>query len=430
MAGHTSMPQRKQKTPHGVVTLTSRWMQGRYYLVASGSLLSLKWLFPNHQNFEKNGIGYRHTFSPGPEAVTVERVLRSICAQWQAKWDDDLSKMIPIVENQTEHPADIITIGDLFSKYHEIRKDKVAPRTYDREIYRLRLWSDELGADKILNDLDANRVATALNRIAAKVSPFTANASFGTVKTYLNWAVNMGYMTDIRYRTVKKIRESSKARHQQGWWTIEDFEKVMECAVEDHHQPTATLLVACGIFLGLRPEEMVMLRWQDLNLDAKDPKTGLPRPVCHICEHDGWKPKAGESRDIPIPAPLHEILLRFKKLSGYLIDREPGRIGRPRAGKGIGYRYDPKKVWLRIMERFQKRGGRVINRYGMRHSFASNLLMASVSDVKVSRWLGHSDTRMLHRHYGHLLSYDDDINALTLPSSDQKKPVGDTNPSK
>ncbi len=50
--------------------------------------------------------------------------------------------------------------------------------------------------------------------------------------------------------------------------------------------------------------------------------------------------------------------------------------------------------------------------YGMRHSFASNFLIAGVSDVKISRWLGHSDTRMVHRHYGHLQSYDGDINAV------------------
>ena len=56
--------------------------------------------------------------------------------------------------------------------------------------------------------------------------------------------------------------------------------------------------------------------------------------------------------------------------------------------------------------------------YGMRHSFASNLLISNVSDVKVARWMGHGDTRMVHRHYGHMLSYDDDINATskaTLP---------------
>jgi integrase len=73
--------------------------------------------------------------------------------------------------------------------------------------------------------------------------------------------------------------------------------------------------------------------------------------------------------------------------------------------------------------------------YGMRHSFASNLLIAGVSDVKVSRWLGHSDTRMIHKHYGHLLSYDTDINAVRYgataspaPPATAATPVTDSPP--
>ena len=72
------------------------------------------------------------------------------------------------------------------------------------------------------------------------------------------------------------------------------------------------------------------------------------------------------------------------------------------------------------MKRVQAQGGKAITMYGMRHSFASNLLIAGVSDVKVSRWLGHADTRMVHRHYGHLLSYDDDINAISGGSTRMK----------
>jgi integrase len=56
----------------------------------------------------------------------------------------------------------------------------------------------------------------------------------------------------------------------------------------------------------------------------------------------------------------------------------------------------------------------------MRHTFASNLLNAGVSDVKVSRWLGHYDTRMIHKHYGHLLSYDNDINAVSNDPSNPR----------
>jgi integrase len=106
------------------------------------------------------------------------------------------------------------------------------------------------------------------------------------------------------------------------------------------------------------------------------------------------------------------ILQQHRQAEGYLLTNEPHRKGRPRGGQGWIYRYNPKKVWMRIMKEVVKAGGKVITMYGMRHSFASNLLIAGVSDVKVGRWLGHSDTRMVHRHYGHLLSYDGDINAV------------------
>lgn len=86
--------------------------------------------------------------------------------------------------------------------------------------------------------------------------------------------------------------------------------------------------------------------------------------------------------------------------------------GRKRGGSRRVYRYDPRAVWRRVVERVLAAGGRRITPCGMRHTFASNLLIAGVSDTKVGRWLGHADTRMVHRHYGHLLAFDDDINRL------------------
>jgi len=183
-----------------------------------------------------------------------------------------------------------------------------------------------------------------------------------------------------------------------------------------------TMLVACGCLLGLRPEEIIMQRWEDLALDAVDPKTGDPRPVCHVVPHSGWKPKTGEARDIPISAPLLAILRQHRRPSGYLLQSEPHRKGRPRNGQGWIYRYNPKKVWRRIIAAVKQAGGKEITMYGMRHSFASNLLIANVSDVKVARWMGHADTRMLHAHYGHLLSYDDDINAVQVAAPSPKAP--------
>ena len=56
----------------------------------------------------------------------------------------------------------------------------------------------------------------------------------------------------------------------------------------------------------------------------------------------------------------------------------------------------------------------------MRHSFASNLLMAGVSDVLVARWLGHSDTSMVQKRYGHLLAYHSDIDRMRLGQNEDQ----------
>jgi len=141
-------------------------------------------------------------------------------------------------------------------------------------------------------------------------------------------------------------------------------------------------------------------------------RNGKPKPVCHVTAHDGWQPKDSEDRFVPVCAPLLEILLQYRQSDGYLLNPEPNRKGRPRGGgHGLAYRYDPRTVWARVSSEILAAGGRRITMYGMRHTFASNLLIAGVTELKVARWLGHSDPRMVNNVYGHLLSYDADINA-------------------
>ncbi len=415
MARHTSMAPRFQRTPHGDVTLTSRWFREHYFLVAYGPVAAIQWMFPKAEQLEIIGGKARHTFEPTSMRITVERDLRKICGMWQAHWqqrfDDELPAASAAEAGLTVAPT-IETIGQLFDLVLARRQGTVSKMTTDRDRYKLRLWRQELGERKLLSELSAEGLTVALGRIGKRTSPSTANTSFAVVKTYLNWAANSGLMQNQCHRLVRRLKEPVGDRHQRAWWTTQEVELAIKCAAEDPHQPTATLLVACGCYLGLRPEEIIMLRWQDLDLDGVDPRTAEPRPVCHVTPHAGWTPKDGEPRSIPICAPLLTILLQHRQAEGYLLQAEAYRKGRKRGGgKGLDYRYDPKKVWARVMKRVEAVGGKRITMYGMRHSFASNLLIADVSDVKVSRWLGHADTRMVHRVYGHLLCYDAAINA-------------------
>lgn len=409
---HTSMPPRVQRTPHGEVSLRSRWYRGHYLLVAYGATAAVRWLFPSCQNFEVIGSNARHTFEPSPQPITVERELRRTCACWQQRWDERLGEQDDDATGQGQPAVAIQSLGQLFDHLHAERAQTLAQITSDRDRYKLRLFREELGDGLPLRSISVSLLASALARIGNRVSPRTANAAFAVVKTYLTWAGHHGLLRDQSHLNVRRLRCPPRSSVCRDWWTSEEVHLAIRCSQEDHHQPTSTLLVACGCYLGLRPEELIMLRWQDLDLDAVDPVTRQPQPVCHVTAHDGWMPKDGEERHIPVRSSLLAILRPHRKHSGYLLNPEPGRKGRPRGGgKGLDYRYYPSKLWARLMKRVVAAGGRAITLYGMRHSFASNLLIANASDVKVARWLGHSDTRMLHRHYGHLLSYDDDINS-------------------
>jgi integrase len=419
MARHTSMPARTQKTPHGDVSLTSRWTHERYYLVAYGPAQSLAWMFPNafSGSFEQVGGMARHVFAPSPRPITVERDLRRVCSVWQAKWNERVQDEIeasPTEANTTSQQV-LSTLDDLFTHLLNIRTASLRPTTVVRDRSYHIYWRRELGAATALRSLNEPVLIAARDRLAKATSPATANDAFAVLKTYLNWAFNQGLLPNAAFKTIRRLRIQRGERHRRAWWTADEVELALRCAAKDNQARNAVLYVAIGCLLGLRVEEAIMLRWQDLSLDAVDPKTGDPRPVAHVTPHDGWVPKDGEARDIPIQRRLLEILRQWRKSSGYLLEADAVRTRR-KAQAPWAYRYDPKKIWARLCEAVVKAGGKRITAYGMRHSFASNLLIAGVSDVKVAHWLGHADTRMVHQHYGHMLSYDPDINAVAYPT--------------
>lgn len=416
---HTSMPKRLQKTPHGDVFLHSRWNRDHYLLLATGRPEALRWLLPRHTGpFENRGAGNsRVAFVPSPKRITVERELRQACSVWQEHWNEMLDAL-ETSEPVTSDPL-ITTIGELFIRLFKTREQTLRSTTIERDRYHLGLWRRELGENTHLARLTEVALVGARARIAAATSAATANDGFNIVKTYLTWAFNQGLMSTLFFKSIRKLKIPPKDRRERAWWTSPEVELALTCARQDAQATTAVLYVAIGCFLGLRPEEAIMLRWEDIDLDAVDPITKARCPVAHITPHDGWMPKDGEARAIPICDRLFDILSEFRRADGYLLEAEVKRTKR-KPNAPWAYRYDPKKIWKRVNDRVVAAGGKAITAYGMRHTFASNLLIANVPDFKVSKWLGHADARMLHRHYGHLRSYDSDINAGSVPRPNQQ----------
>jgi len=414
MARHATMPPRIQKTPYGDATLASRIKRNRFYLTATGTQQTLHWLFPKHNGHFENihASTWRHVFTPSNVDITVERELRRVCAHWQENWNSRLQDHLEGHARLIPQQVIINTLNDLVRHVFELRKVEISPKTSEKNRNYLQQWTRVLGGDIPLHHITEGVLRTARSQLLLKCKASTVNDSMAVLRAYLTWAHANGYMSELVHKNIKKL-PVPKNHNAIIWWTPEEVNLALRCAREDKHQPTALLMVAMGCLLGLRYEEMVMQRWQDLDLDARD--ISGPTPVCHVVPHDGWTPKDKEARTIPIHENLHAILLQHRQPSGYLLT--PQKVYEKRGGTIRVYRYDPAAVWVRITDRIVATGGKRISCHAMRHSFASNLLQAQVSDSLIADWMGHADTTLIHERYGHLLAYHRGINAVKFATS-------------
>ena len=138
------MPPRNQKTPHGDVTLTSRWKEdrSRYLLMAYGSSMALRWMFPKVENFETRPKGFRHTFDPAPTAITDDRVLQKVRhyvphagLTWEIDVYDGILKGVEIAEVELDREDRVLELPDWVgkeitgnSRYSKISMEKAAKR--------------------------------------------------------------------------------------------------------------------------------------------------------------------------------------------------------------------------------------------------------------------------------------------------------------
>jgi len=302
---------------------------------------------------------------------------------------------------------------------------------------RPRSWKMPAGSHGIYHVI---LLVSARDEMAKTRAPVTVNSTLGVLRAVLKWGEERGRPVNPTYSRVSNLKVV-RNRINEDWWSNREVNIALACARELDQEvrecarrnaslnparsrrtgldrkglmnfATAELLVALGCLLGLRVEEIIMLRWQDIDFDAVDPSTGQPGPVAHVRDQEHWHPKDWEVRSVPVSDDLLEILRRYRRKDGYIL--VPSKRVPTRGGTKRVYRYDPTSLWKRLLKRVEAAGARRISMRNLRHTFASNHIMAGTTDVQVARWLGHADTKMVHQHYGHLRAYHPAINNWRL----------------
>ena len=202
----------------------------------------------------------------------------------------------------------------------------------------------------------------------------TANRILTVLKAVLNHAWREGKITnDQAWRRVAPYKGVEEARLR--YLSQEECVRLINACDADFRP-----LVQAALFTGCRYGELIALRVADFNSDGG---TLLIR-----------QSKSGKARHVVLTEKGQEFFVALAskgKSEDFLLVRPDGQAwgkshqSRPLANACQNGKIDPAASF-----------------HSLRHTYASHLVMAGVPLIVVAQNLGHSDTRMVEKHYAHL----------------------------
>jgi integrase len=218
----------------------------------------------------------------------------------------------------------------------------------------------------------------------------TANRVLTNLKALLTHAFCAGKVaSDLAWRRVRPFREVDAARER----FLEPDEMTRLC---NACEPDFRRIVRAALLTGARYGELCQANVQDYSRAARKLQVRLS--------------KGGKPRWIPLDDEAVEF---FEQITA---GRPPSAIMFPRAdGKRWGRSHQQRRL---TEASAAARIDQSITYHGLRHTWASRRVMRGADLLVVAKVLGHRDTRMVERHYGHLRPscVDDAIRATGSPT--------------
>lgn len=283
------------------------------------------------------------------------------------------------VNNQENVKETMATLKGRFSKFKKLSLDGITPVLINEwQQDRLKEGIKPASIKRQLNDLRA-----CLNK-AVKWGALGANPFDKVESLKLDSDPKVRHLSqeeERRLRIAIDERETAirKARSNANQWREERgyelYADLSGTSFADHLKPA----VIVSLNTGLRQGELFQLKWSDVNFDIK------------TLTVDGKTAKSGITRHIPLNDEALEVLKLWKAQPGVKsLWVFHGEDGKP--FKNI------RTSWTGVLKSAKIENFRW---HDLRHTFASNLVMAGVDLNTVRELLGHSDYKMTQR-YAHL----------------------------
>lgn len=275
-----------------------------------------------------------------------------------------------IVENKfldVRKEPDPIKFYDFAKEYLPWAKANKKPSSYSRDLYTMRIFDKEFEG-KNIQDITTWQIEKYKTERKKQYKPATVNRELALLKHMFSKAVEWGKLKENpANRSVKFFKG---AVNRVRFLMPHEFQIVLSNC-EDFLKPIVTI----ATHTGMRKGELLGLQWDQVNVE---------QGIITILDT-----KNSERKDIPMDETVKALLKGM--------ERKGDLVFSIKAGKPLY----PMKLHFAFRKALEKSGIDDFRFHDLRHTFASNLVMAGVKIEKVQKLMGHKMIAMTQR-YAHL----------------------------
>lgn len=234
-----------------------------------------------------------------------------------------------------------------------------------------------LGPDRPLDEISAAelmRVTSRLWLVDGTRGVAQKNRGIALVKHFFNEACRRGLIDRSPANGLRKSRENPKPSRVLS--PVEIQRTLAEM------MPKLRAFFLLGIFSGLRPGELLQLRWKHFEVDPLDGSRWI-----HLHNAQDLRTKSRKDRKVPLP---EEVWVEINRLRSQEGDERLLFEG-PRGGQVWNFRREWKAV-------FGKLGLLGFSPHGMRRTYGTLLIRNRVPIVDIQQLLGHSEVTTTRRY--------------------------------
>lgn len=284
-------------------------------------------------------------------------------------------------------------------------------RSHEEYEWRNDLYLMPVFKDVPITEIRKSGILAWRDGLVDRMSATSINSIFGTLSSAFSWFVDKDWIESNPCAGVKRLKQDSRVF---PW--IDSTEAITRLLAEC--PPVIRTIVAVLVGTGMRLDEALHLRWDDIDLEHR-----------LITVHRGRKgrgptgtTKSGKARRIPIFDSVMPVLRQMKlERGGSLLlwpSKQRVRIGRtPRPDRPMSQ--------SAVRDPFKAAAARAglpkeLRLHDLRHTFASLFLVDGGDIFRLSRILGHHSVVITERTYAHLKpsAFEEDYGrvAFRMPS--------------